>query len=65
MAVEINDVTDKTIRKKKPTKNQKKKTKKRTKKTNNSHCDMKPPYNLNKAKTYKVYFEVRWKGEFG
>lgn len=66
MAVEINDVTDKTIRKKNTTKNQKKtKNKKRTKKKNNSHCDMKPPYNLNKAKTYKVYFEVRWKGEFG
>lgn len=67
MAVEINDVTDKTIRKKNTTKNQKKKqkTKKEQKKKNNSHCDMKPPYNLNKAKTYKVYFEVRWKGEFG
>lgn len=66
MAVEINDVTDKTIRKKKQQK-AKKKTKKRTKKKKtNSHCDMKPPYNFkNKAKTYKVYFEVRWKGEFG
>lgn len=63
MAVEINDVTDKTIRKKKQQKT-KNKNKKRTTK-NNSHCDMKPPYNLNKAKTYKVYFEVRWKGEFG
>lgn len=60
MAVKINDVTDKKIRKK-TTKNQKN-PKKEQKKKNNSHCDMKPPYNLNKAKTYKVYFEVRWKG---
>lgn len=64
MAVEINDVTDKTIRKKNNNKPPKKNQKKEQKK-NNSHCDMKPPYNLNKAKTYKVYFEVRWKGEFG
>lgn len=63
MAVEINDVTDKTIHKKKPKPpNNQKRTTKRT-----SHCGMNPPYNLHvkKPKHTKYISKKRWRGEFG